>query len=80
MNVGWAWITTWINQGVPHILRVTEPVDLPHRDLNNPVGLRIQACGFDVHQSELVTEIDDRRGTAASEQGQGAQWSSLPME
>jgi hypothetical protein len=56
------WVAARIDQGVPGVLGLAVPVDLPHRYLDDPVGLWIEPRRLDVDQREVVTEVDDGLG------------------
>jgi len=51
-------VTPRVDQGMPLVLGCAEPVHLPHRDLHDPIGLRVQPGGLHVHQGEPVTQVE----------------------
>ena len=62
MNMRGTWVAAGVNEGVPHVLSLAVPVDLPHRYLDDPVGLWIQPRRLDVDQREVVTEVNNWLG------------------
>ena len=61
-------VAAGIDQRVPHILGLAVPIDVSHRYLDHPVGLRIKPRCLDVDQGEVMTKVNNGRGPAGSEQ------------